>query len=105
MGLTSPPLEWVAVVAFYAAVHDVNAILWEWRSIKPETHTERTWYVDNHPPLSAFKLDYRLLNNHGWSSRYTPGYRLNSQQAQNLIDVNLAQIEAVVCSALGTTPF
>lgn len=105
MGLRPPPFEWVAGVAFYSAVHYVNGLLWEWRSIKPDTHTERNWYLDNHPPLSAFKLDYRLLNSHGWSARYAPGYRLLPHQAQALVDVNLDQIEATICSALGISPF
>ena len=104
MGMNTPPYEWVAVVAFYSAVHYVNALLWEWRSIKPDTHTERTWYVGNHAPLSGFSLDYRLLNSHGWNARYAPGYRLQQSQVAVLVNVHLDQIEATVCSALGVSP-
>ena len=91
-------------MAFYSAVHYVNAILWEWRDLRPGTHTERTWYIENHSPLSAFKLDYRQLNSHGWHARYARGYRLQQERAQALVDVNLAQIAATVCSALGISP-
>ena len=104
MGLHTPPFEWVAVVAFYSAVHYVNALLWEWRSIKPATHTERNWYVDNHPPPAAFSLDYRVLNSHGRNARYAPGYRLQQPQAIALTNVHLAQVETTVCSALGFSP-
>jgi hypothetical protein len=105
MGLPSPPFEWVAVVAFYAAVHYVNAILWEWGGVKPDTHTERTWYVEYHPPLAAFRLEYRHLNIHGWNARYAAGYRLSLRQAQTLVEVTLLHVERVVCSSLGVSPF
>jgi hypothetical protein len=95
----------VAVIAFYSAVHYVNAILWEWGGVRPDTHTERTWYVDHHPPLAAFSIAYRQLNAQGWHARYAAGYRLTLPQAQHLVEVNLLQIERGVCSALGINPF
>ena len=103
-GMTPPPIEWVAVVAFYSAVHYVNAILWEWVGVKPDTHTERTWYVDTHPPLTVITLDYRQLNNHGWHARYTPGYRMSQADVQYLLDTALTNVETLICSELGVNP-
>ena len=34
--------EWAVVVAFYAAVHLVNAFLWERQSFEPLNHEERS---------------------------------------------------------------
>ena len=104
LGLEPPPYEWVVVVGFYAAVHYVNALLWERYSIKPNTHAERTGYIGSLAPLTTCRLEYRQLNNHGWSARYAPGYRLSEQLARALLDVNLARVEEVVCSRLGLTP-
>ena len=38
---SSPPLEWAVVVAFYAAVHYVNAYLWERQRYEPRPHDDR----------------------------------------------------------------
>jgi hypothetical protein len=37
-GFRQPPYEWVAVIVFYAAVHYVNAYLWERLRLEPNDH-------------------------------------------------------------------
>ena len=36
--LRPPPYEWIAVVAFYAALHYVNAYLWEIQQRETNSH-------------------------------------------------------------------
>jgi hypothetical protein len=104
LGLQPPPFEWVTVVAFYAAVHYVNAFLWEQLGIMPSSHTERTGYVASVSPLTSCRIEYRQLNHHGWSARYAPGFRVQEQQARALLDGNLAHVEGIVCASLGIAP-
>ena len=42
---TPPPYEWAIVLMFYAAVHYVNAYLWERQRFEPADHLERQQMV------------------------------------------------------------
>ena len=102
-GLQASPFGWVAVVAFYSAVHYVNAYIWEIEGTILY-HPPRRAYITAHPPLSGFLQGYLQLEAHARDARYTPGYVLGQQDAQVLVDTNLMRIEAIVCNALGVTP-
>jgi len=99
-GLQQPPYEWVAVIAFYAAVHYVNAYLWELLRLEPNDHSERTRYVRNDRTLRRCRVAYGRLRDEGFKARYTRGYRLSSQRAHGLVNVDLANVEAVVMAAV-----
>ena len=69
-GIISPPaLEWAVVAAFYAAVHYVNAYLWEKLRAEPRDHRERTNMVARvHALRAAFKA-YRNLQDLAFQAR------------------------------------
>lgn len=50
------------VVAFYAAVHYVNAYLWEKVRTEPQDHKQRTGYVRDTPVLKRCLFAYRRLS-------------------------------------------
>ena len=98
---TDPPApanEWAAIVAFYSAVHIVNAYLWEVHRVEPVNHRQRTQYLINDASLSAIRGDFRTLSRLGWSARYDPAVRLSTQRALEALDrleqiINLATAE------------
>jgi len=95
-----PPLEWVAVIAFYAAVHLVNAYLWERYRIEPHSHADRSLRVRTDPVLSRCTRAYTRLRDEGYRSRYQRAYRLNVRQATGLVNVDLANVESVIMAAI-----
>lgn len=103
LGLPHPPYEWVAVMAFYAAVHYLNAYIWEQEG-KNLYHPDRKKYVNAHQPLAGIRAEYAQLADEGWKARYTPGYRLQRQAAEDLVTHDIAAIEATVCKLLGISP-
>ena len=54
-----PPYEWVAVMAFYSAVHYVNAALWEIKGIDPGGHQNRSGFLAAEPKLRGCANEYR----------------------------------------------
>ena len=96
------PKEWAAVIAFYAAVHYVNAYLWEIRRYAPPDHQSRNYLVDGDAVLIQCRHEYRRLLNAGYSARYVPGFRLQEQNARVLIDEgDLELVRQTVRAALG----
>lgn len=65
---------WAAIVAFYAAVHQVNAYLWERRRYEPQNHKERTDAVRFTNILKRAAFSYRSLSTIAYSVRYDPLY-------------------------------
>jgi hypothetical protein len=51
LGLRPPPFDWAVVAAFYAAVHYVNAYLWERYGLEPRNHAEQVRAVATDPNL------------------------------------------------------
>ena len=100
LGLAFAPWEWVAVIAFYAAVHDVNAYLWESAHIEPATHGERLAYVRRDRALRRCQSGYARLQNFGFHARYTPGYVVSEHDARELVTVDLRAVEVAVMAAL-----
>jgi len=92
--------EWAAVIAFYAAVHLVNAYLWETYGREPADHGERNLAVRTDPVLGHCRREYRRLADNGYHARYTLGFRIPATDAQVLVDVQLARVEAVIRRAL-----
>ena len=99
-GLRSAPYEWIAVIAFYGAVHYVNAFLWERNRAEPVDHGQRSRAVRHDYVLQRCRAAYDRLRNEGFQARYTRRYRLLPQRAQGLVSVDLANVESVVMGAL-----
>jgi hypothetical protein len=102
-GVQPPPNEWVAVIAFYAAVHYVNAYLWEIRRYAPPDHDSRNRLVTGDITLAPRRHEYRRLLNTGFRARYVPGFRLQEQDARDLIDGDLEMVRQTVRGALGVS--
>jgi hypothetical protein len=92
---------WQSVVAFYAAVHYVNAYLWEIRRYSPPDHRSRNLLVDGDPLLRPCSGEYGRLLDAGYRARYVPEFRLSGQDARGLIDVDLELVRQTVRQALG----
>jgi len=98
--LQPSPYEWIAVIAFYAAVHYVSAYLWEKHSEEIEEHPRRAARVRTEGLLKRCSLQYGRLSNAGWNARYTRGFQLSRQDAGRLVNFDLANVESVVMAAL-----
>jgi hypothetical protein len=95
-----PAYEWAAVIAFYAAVHYVNAYLWEIRRYAPSDHDSRGLLVTGDPVLRPCRYAYQQLLDAGFRARYTPGFRLIEPAARELAEVHLGEVRRVVREAL-----
>ena len=95
------PGEWGVVVAFYAAVHYVNAYLWEQRRVEPANHGERLARVRGERTLQACREAYRHLQHAGYLARYDVTFRLPERRAARLVRDDLGIVEATVQNALG----
>ena len=69
-------LRWALVAAFYAAVHLVNAYLWEQRRIEPRNHDVRLLFVVMVSSLRPVASDYAHLQDLAYRARYHFGFRL-----------------------------
>lgn len=98
------PSEWIVVIAFYAAVHYVNAYLWEELRVARSNHGERTLRVRTDRRLAACRAAYRRLLDAGYQARYTVRFQLTEQQARDLVMVDLTRVEGTVLVALGLPP-
>jgi len=99
-GLAPPPWEWVAVVAFYAAVHYVNAYLWEAARIAPVNHTQRRARVNATRAIRRCRHSYDRLQTAGYQARYDEEFALAEHVAGRLVTVELRAVEAAVMAAL-----
>lgn len=104
MDIQPPAYEWVAVMAFYAAVHHVNAYLWEIRRYAPPDHQNRNNLVKGDPTLRHCRSDYDHLFGTGFRARYVPGFRLQEQEVRDVIEVDLERVRQTVRGALGLSP-
>lgn len=55
---------------FYAALHLVDALLWEEDKLNPEGHEIRREYVRTKPYLREIRNEYRTLKDHSEDARY-----------------------------------
>lgn len=99
-GLATPPYEWVAVIAFYAAVHFVNAYLWERHRVVPRDHIERGLYIRNDPILRRCANAYGRLLDTSFKARHVRRHQVSASWADRLITIDLANVESVVRAAL-----
>jgi hypothetical protein len=100
-GLRPTPWEWVAVIAFYAAVHYANAYLWETSRLTSRTHRDRRHSIENSAEIGNCAASYGVLQDAGFRARYVETYTLEEQRARSLLNTDLRLVEATVMQALG----
>ena len=100
-GLRPSPWEWVAVIAFYAAVHYVHAYLWETARESPRNHRQRHVKVHTDPHLARGRAGYGALSYAGRLARYDEHFALTEHEARRLVEVHFRRVEATVMQALG----
>ena len=100
-GLQPAPWEWVAVIAFYAAVHCVHAYLWETTRQDPRDHRQRHIRVHTDPRLARGRSGYGALSHAGRLARYDETYTLTEREARTFLEVHFRRVEATVMQALG----
>lgn len=90
----------MAVVAFYAAVHYIHAYLWERHRYNPRSHAARAQRVGHDTVLRQCQPAYTRLLGASISARYERLYQIHETRARELVEVDLAQVEAVVMAAI-----
>ena len=87
-------------MAFYAAVHYVNAYLWDRLQVEPANHFERERFIRTVADLRPFASHYTRLQAISRSARYVPGSHVSPEDAMALIDVNLEEVRHVILQVL-----
>jgi uncharacterized protein (UPF0332 family) len=67
---TTRYIDWVVTAYFYAALHLVDALLYEKEQIPGETHKIRKEYVKTKAYLREIRNQYRTLKDHSEDARY-----------------------------------
>lgn len=87
--------DWASVVAFYCALHFVEAFLRKCHSINFEYHEERHRYMSQHLP-EIFNEYYRLFDL-GFTSRYKSiNDAPTAEEVKSAIDFELSRVEEFV---------
>ena len=86
--------SWAVVVAFYSALHWIDAYLASAQSIHPKSHTERELCV-RRTELRQVYDSYRLLNDRSRDARYDLRV-FSADEARSLISIELSRIRAYV---------
>ena len=100
--VVQPPLDWAVVAAFYAAVHYVNAYLWERQRYEPHTHEARENAVARAVEVRAAYDAYARLRGLAYRARYVPLFQISRPNAQGAL-VDLDRVEKTVLAALQVT--
>lgn len=98
-----PPHDWAVAAAFYAAVHYVNAYLWERQRLDPGSHRGRSGLMWSVPVLRPAAGAYSTLERLGWKYRYDPVFQLRPRDVLHVVQVELEDVRRVVRGALGLT--
>jgi hypothetical protein len=91
---------WAIVVAFYAAVHDVNAYLWERLRVEPRSHEERSRYVARLSDLQPIFAAYQRLLELSYQARYIPTFQVSAPAVDYAVESLLESIHATIRLAL-----
>ena len=68
---TTPYIDWAVTAYFYAALHLVDAILFEKEQLSGGKHEDRKQYIKTRPlPLAIVRDEYRTLKDHSEDARY-----------------------------------
>ena len=89
-------LNWAGVAAFYAAMHYVNAYLWETARLEPANHLDREAIIGNWPALAPLSQAFRALFTYSIDIRYAPQFQLRRADLRRMIERDLARIARTV---------
>ena len=92
--------RWAVVVAFYAAVHYVNAYIWERLRIEPANHEDRTTLVTTVTDLRPIQTQYLRLLSVSFDARYARRFRVTHEVAEARVHGDLDAIRAAVLNVL-----
>ncbi len=84
-----------------AAVHYVNAYLWERYHLAPANHDQRTHGVHHDTALSPCSFSYEVLKSRGFHARYSEGFTFAEPDARELLNNEFRAVEMTVMRALG----
>lgn len=90
---------WVCIIAFYSALHYVDAYLLKKHGIRSEHHDVRNRDVSIH--LSEIYVEYLALYNYGKAARYDKMKNLPDEgDALCTVDKDLPRIQEIICGYL-----
>lgn len=92
--------DWISIVAFYSALHFIEAFLRRNFGLDFERHEERHRFLSQNVPKEIFSAYYRLYDL-GFNSRYksikdTPTF----DEAKSAVEYDLADVENFVMSRI-----
>jgi hypothetical protein len=92
--------DWASVVAFYSALHFMEAFLKKQYGIDFEHHEERHTFMSQNIPRRIFSAYYRLYDL-GFAARYkSTSDAPDREEADSAIRFDLADVENFVMSAI-----
>lgn len=91
-----PSHEWAVVVAFYAAVHYINAFLWEVARVEPEHHEDRAFLMSRWTELSTAIPAYRRMLAVSFQARYRPAFRVDTRVLDRQLDSDLSAVAGAI---------
>ena len=94
-------LNWAGVAAFYAAMHYINAYLWETTRLEPANHLDRENIIGNWPALAPSSQAFRTLFTYSIDIRYSPQFQIRRADLRRMIGRDLARIARTVEHELG----
>lgn len=101
--LPAPAIEWTVVIAFYSAVHYVNAYIWETLGREPANHGQRKAIVFADRRLERIAPTYADLQAQSMLIRYGRTFHLSPERIQEALD-GLWEIAIVISDALDAEP-
>jgi hypothetical protein len=92
--------RWATISAFYAAVHYINAWLWEHLQVEPRDHTERRVFVLTVSTLKPAANAYVRLQDHGYDARYRIGVHISPEKLNGLLEGDVRTVRSIVIQSL-----
>ena len=102
LGVQPPPLDWAVVALFYAAVHYVNAYLWQTRGFASADHRGRQRAVLTAPELRSTAASYLRLRGLADAARYHPRFRPSRSDVEEALRNDLRAVERTIRALLRT---
>lgn len=93
---TSTHRNWAAVAAFYAAMHAVNAYLWEIARLEPVNHRDRREIMTRWSALQPLSGPYDSLFAFSVRARYEPGFATTTSRLNTLVNQHLTVVVAMI---------
>lgn len=93
---TTTERNWAAVAAFYAAMHAVNAYLWEVARLEPSNHQDRREIITRWPVIQPLRASYNALFEFSIRARHEPSFAAKRSSLSTAIHRHLARVMATI---------